>query len=408
MNDDFLSLLDDGQRGRALKPLSHRILRRCRELTRAEAGTIFLVRRAGRQRFLESLSVQNDRLKLPDASFRVPYDRRSIAGYVATTGEALFLDDAYAVPEEMPFRFNRAVDEATGYRTRSILSFPLFNFAGHVIGVMQLMNRLADDHGRVLPFERRHEEMIKPVNAVLGRALEQADAMDRIADANAKLRLRNRELRLERERVVALQAETEDAFRLSVRLLAKAAEIHDDDTGQHILRVNEYSYALARRAGMPRAFCDDIRYLAQLHDVGKMSVDQAVLKKKGRLNDEEYAEMKRHTVYGYEILKESDRLGMAAEIALSHHEQWTGGGYPNGIAGEDIPIAARIVAIADVYDALRSPRVYKPAFDHAKTVSIIVDGDDRLDPEEHFDPRLLRVFADHHGDFAEVWGTLST
>lgn len=405
MLDEFLQFLDDGQRGRSLRPLSHRILRRCRELTRAEAGTIFLIRRQGRVRFLESLSVQNDRLRLPDASFRAPHDRRSIAGYVAVTGETLFLDDAYAVPEAMPFRFNRAVDEATGYRTRSILSFPLFNFAGDVIGVMQLMNRVAED-GSVLPFERRHEEMIRPVNAVLGRALEQADAMDRIAEANSKLRVRNRELRQQRQRVEALRVETEEAFRVSVRLLAKAAELHDDDTGQHIQRVNEYAYALARRAGLPRAFCDDIRYLAQLHDVGKMSVDQAVLKKKGRLDDAEFAEMKRHTVYGYEILRVSDRMGMAAEIALNHHEQWAGGGYPNGVAGESIPVSARIVAIADVYDALRSARPYKQAFDHARAVEIIVRGDDRIDPAAHFDPRLLRVFARHHGDFAEVWETL--
>jgi HD-GYP domain-containing protein (c-di-GMP phosphodiesterase class II) len=399
---DVLSLLDVGQGRQSLRTISRRILQKCRETARAEAGTIFLIRRRGRTRALESMSVQNDRIRLQDRSFLVPYDTRSIAGYVAVTGETVFIDDAYAVPLGRPYSFNRAVDMATGYRTRSILSFPLRNFQGQVIGVMQLMNRQGEA-GETLPFEPAHEQMIAPVNAVLGRALEQAEALEVIAEANSKLRQRNRELREERARVVALQSETEEAFRTSVRLLARAAELHDKDTGQHIVRVNEYAAFLARRAGMSRDFCEEIHYTAQLHDVGKMSVDSAILHKKGGLDPTEIAEMHKHTVYGWEILRASDRLSMAAEIALSHHEQWCGGGYPRGLAGEAIPVAARIVAIADVYDALRSARPYKPAFPHERAFEIMTRGDGRIRPAEHFDPKLLDLFARHEADFAAIW-----
>ncbi len=402
MMEDFLSFLDVGQGQQSLRTLSRRILRKCRQVTCAESGTIFLLRRRGRTRALESVSVQNDRIRLPDRSFLVPYDTRSIAGYVAVTGEVVVIEDAYAVPLGRPYGFNRAVDMATGYRTRSILTFPLRNLQGRVIGVLQLMNRLGEG-GESLPFEPAHEQMIAPVNAVLGRALEQAEVLDVVADANGKLRQRNRELREERARVVALQQETEEAFRTSVRLLARAAELHDKDTGQHIVRVNEYAHLLARNAGLPKVFCDEIRYTAQLHDVGKMSVDAAILYKKGRLTGNKITQMQRHTVYGWQILRASDRLSMAAEIALSHHEQWTGGGYPRGLAGEAIPVAARIVAVADVYDALRSARPYKSAFSHARAVEIMTGGDDRIRPADHFDPRLLSIFARRHAEFDAIW-----
>ena len=146
---------------------------------------------------------------------------------------------------------------------------------------------------------------------------------------------------------------------MSIRLLARAAEIHDENTAHHVERVNEYSYFLATELGQPRAFCDVLRYSAQLHDVGKMSVNVAVLRKQGPLDDDERDEMMRHPIYGWEILSASDRLGMAAEIALNHHEQWNGGGYPVGRKGEQIPISARIVALADIYDAMTTVRCYQ-------------------------------------------------
>jgi len=117
--------------------------------------------------------------------------------------------------------------------------------------------------------------------------------------------------------------------------------------------------------------------------------------------------MMRHPEYGYQILSASDRLQMAAEIALNHHEQWDGSGYPAGRKGKEIPLSARIVTLADIYDALRSKRSYKPGFTHDQTWRIILEGDDRFEPSSHLDPKLLEIFSEHHGGMAEIWDSLS-
>ncbi|MGF7173634.1 HD domain-containing phosphohydrolase [Azospirillum doebereinerae] len=382
-----------------LRSLSGRVLHKCRELTAAEAGSVFMLRGQGRSRQLEAVSVQNDVIRAKTASFTIPVDPSSIVGHVAATGETVLIDDAYAMGEDRPYRFNPGFDQRTGFRTRSIMAFALKGFRGKPVGVVQLINRRSADSAGPLPFLLDHEAMIAPVNHLVGRALERAATLERLKE-------RNRALAQERRRVAEQQKETERAFMVSVNLLARAAEVHDEDTGNHILRVNEYAYALAKWAGCPRAFCDELRFSAALHDVGKMSVDQAVLHKRGRLDDREMAEMRRHPVYGHAILVTSDRLKMAAEIALSHHEQWGGGGYPNRLKGEEIPLSARIVAIADCYDALRSKRPYKPSFSHDKTVNILTLGDDRLDPVQHFDPRLIALFAERHMEFDRIWEEL--
>lgn len=393
--------------GESVQPLCGRVLRKCRDLTGAEAGTIFVVRGRGRNRALEAVSVQNDVVRTRSATFVVPFGAPSIAGYVGTSGETVFVDDAYAIPPERSYKFNRGFDDKTGFRTHSILCFALRNYQEKIIGVVQLINRRGATPGAILPFLPAHEAMIAPVNHLAGRAIERARNLERIAEQNRKLRDSNRMLRAERQRVERQQQETESAFMVSVELLAHAAELHDLDTGNHILRVNEYSYALARRAQQPKDFCDAIRIFAALHDVGKMSVDKAILHKKGRLDAAEMAEMQRHATYGYEILRNSERLAMAAEIAHCHHEKWAGTGYPSGLKGEDIPLSARIVAIADIYDALRSQRPYKPGFSHERSVEIILKGDDRIDPIEHFDPWLLKLFAESQDEFARIWDTLS-
>ncbi len=401
---EFLEFVE-GQKNQSLDELLAKVLRKSRLMTKAEAGTIFIVKRRGRENWLEPASIQNDAIKVRRGDFVVPIGPGTIAGYVAHSEKSLLLDDVYHIPKRAPYKFDPS-REHKGYRTQSMLCFPLKNYQDDVIGVVQLINCKPHARSQTQAFPEEVVELVAPFARVIGHSIERAAMMDEIQAKNVKLRERNRQLNLQQTQIAALQAETEDAFQLSITLLARAAEIHDEETGNHIVRVNEYSYFVAKRLAMPDAWCDEIRYSAQLHDVGKMSVDSAVLKKKGGLDAGERAEMDRHTVYGHRILVASPRLKMGAEIALSHHEKWNGTGYPNGLKAEQIPLAARIVQVADVYDALRSARPYKPAFTHARTTEILTLGDDRINPMDHFDPALITLYRDCHQEFAAIWDRL--
>ncbi len=403
---EFLEFIESSK-PESVEKLMRRVLLKSRELTGAEAGTIFIVRGRGRSRRLEAADSQNDVIAVKPASFVVPMTPSSIAGFTATTGETVFVEDLYDLPHSVPYTFDRRFDKKHGYHSRSMLSFPLLNYDRTVVGVVQLINRRTDDVDRPLAFGEEQAGLIVPVNHIVGSAIERAEMLGRIKAQNVRLRDRNRTLAEQREKIAALHEETEEAFQLSINLLARAAEVHDTNTAAHVLRVNEYSYFIAKTCGMPANFCDEIRYSAQLHDVGKMSVDGMVLRKKGPLDADERAEMNQHPFFGYQILESSDRLQMAAAIALSHHERWDGTGYPNGRQGEEIPIEARIVALADIYDALRSARPYKAGLSHDQTCKIILEGDERMDPESHLDPDLRRLFADYHTGMAEIWDRLA-
>lgn len=401
---EFLEFVE-GQKQGSVKQLLNRVLEKSRMLTKAEAGTIFIARRRGANRWLEPVSVQNDAVSVRRTDFIVPIGPGTIAGYVAHSGKTVRIEDVYQIPGRSPYRFDPRF-ERRNYTTRSMFCFPLKNFQDEVIGVVQLLNCRPKSNRPPVAFPEDVEKLVAPVARVVGNSIERAEMLEKIREKNRVLATRNQQLAEQRGRILALQEETEEAFQVSVTLLARAAEIHDEETGNHILRVNEYSYAVAKMLDMPDNWCDEIRYSAQLHDVGKMSVDAAVLKKKGPLDSDERAEMNRHTVYGHQILKVSPRLVMGAEIALHHHEKWDGTGYPNGLAGDKIPMSARIVQIADIYDALRSKRPYKPSFSHKKTVEILTVGDDRIDPFGHFDPKIIELFKDRHREFDAIWKRL--
>ncbi len=189
--------------------------------------------------------------------------------------------------------------------------------------------------------------------------------------------------------------------------LLQASMLKDQDTGHHIERVNEYSKCLCGRLlGHPlypqvdRQYVEDIAFLAAMHDVGKIGISDNILNKTGPLDDWEWALMKEHTINGAYILSTYPNP-MAAEIALRHHEWWDGSGYPHGFGGDMIPLAARIVAIADVYDALRMKRSYKEAIDHEHTVAIIGQN-----AGSHFDPSLVRHFEAVNRQFREIFVAL--
>jgi hypothetical protein len=404
--EEFLEFIEYS-RPQPVRRLLRRVLLKSRELTGAEAGTIFIVRGRGRSRRLAAADTQNDVIRVKPAEFVVPITKSSIAGFTAATGQTVFIDDLYEISADLPFGHDSSFDKAHGYCSRSMLAFPLTNHYRRVIGVVELINRRDPKTGGPVPFSPEQADLIVPFNHIVGGAIERADMLERITHKNKRLRERNRQLAEQRARIAALQDETEEAFQVSIRLLARAAELHDTNTANHVARVNEYAFMLAKKVGMPSRFCDEIRYSAQLHDVGKMSVNVAILRKRGRLDEEEWAEMMRHPEFGHHILAASDRLKMAAEIALNHHEHWDGTGYPNRRRGDEIPLSARIVTLADIYDALRSERPYKPGLTHEEARHIILEGDDRTDPEAHFDPQLLRIFADSHQEMNAIWRSLA-
>jgi putative two-component system response regulator len=209
-----------------------------------------------------------------------------------------------------------------------------------------------------------------------------------------------------------------------VHCLASAAEFRDDDTGQHVIRVGHFAKLIAHHAGLPRSFVDMIGFAAQLHDVGKIGIPDSILLKPGPLTEEEFDFMRRHCDMGNRVLSashvcdrilfgaddvEADGLSpseetwispvsvMAATIAMTHHEKWDGSGYPNGLAGEDIPIEGRITAIADVFDALSSKRPYKDAFPIDRCFEILREGRGK-----HFDSQLVDVFLSRRSDIEQI------
>lgn len=191
------------------------------------------------------------------------------------------------------------------------------------------------------------------------------------------------------EEVGKATAEIREREREAVFRLARAAEFRDPETGAHIQRMAHYSKLIAAQLGLDQAQQDLILEAAPMHDVGKLGTPDMILLKPGKLTPEEFAVMKQHAAIGWEILKGSaaPTLQVAAEIAHTHHEKYDGSGYPRGLAGEQIPLFGRIVAIADVFDALTSARPYKPAWELDKAWAFIAEG-----RGTHFDPACTDAF----------------
>ncbi len=198
------------------------------------------------------------------------------------------------------------------------------------------------------------------------------------------------------DKALHLQAEVEKAVavikereREALEILGLVAEYNDTDTGQHTVRVAKVSKLLAKELGQDEEFQNTLEWAAPLHDIGKVGIPDSLLNKNGPLTDEEFDLMRTHTTKGHAILKNatSEYLRMGAIVSLSHHEKWNGTGYPNGLKGEDIPLAGRIVAIADVFDAVSSNRAYKEAWDFDQIIGLIT-----LERGKHFDPDVVDAF----------------
>lgn len=243
----------------------------------------------------------------------------------------------------------------------------------------------------------------KPFNAVIVRQKVQNHLELKAYRDNLEALVQERTKELE-ERTMQLGASRE-AIIMGMSLMS---DRHDGVTGEHIWRIKKYTKILADKVAesFPEILTPDmakqISLFSPLHDVGKIGISDSVLKKTEVLTPEEFEIMKSHTLVGADMLRKTELLltegggrsdlETAAEIAEYHHERYDGTGYPYGLKGEAIPLSARIVAIADVYDALRSPRQYKEAFTHEEAMRVITVGDGRTDPN-HFDPKILGVFT---------------
>lgn len=247
-------------------------------------------------------------------------------GYTVRTGESLLIDDAY-----QDERFDRSSDEKTHYRTTSVMTMPLEDSQGQVMGVFQAINKQGAD-----VFSSQDLERLRLTAVYSSKTVESA----------------------------RLTAELEATQREIIHILGEASEYRSQETGDHIQRVAETSYLLAQYYGLNPNECEEIRLATPMHDLGKIGIPDAVLNKPGQLTNTEYAVMKSHSVIGEEMLNASNRklLRFAAMVAGSHHEWWDGSGYPRRLKGENIPVAGRICAVADVLDALASPRCYKEAW----------------------------------------------
>jgi putative two-component system response regulator len=193
------------------------------------------------------------------------------------------------------------------------------------------------------------------------------------------------------EEVRKATSEVRQRERETVIRLSKAAEFRDPETGAHILRMAHYSELIARGLGLSVEDQELLLEAAPMHDIGKVGIPDNILLKPGRLDPEEFEIMKRHAILGYEILKDSSSrvLQAGAEIARAHHEKFDGSGYPNGTKGKDIPIFSRIVAVADVFDALTSERPYKKAWTLEQAVDHM-----KANSGSHFDPECVVIFFD--------------
>jgi HD-GYP domain-containing protein (c-di-GMP phosphodiesterase class II) len=367
--------------------LLERILLEARQLTNADAGSLYIKENEK----LKFSYTQNDTLqkKLPPgrkliySTFSIPINNQTVSGYVANTGEALNIPDAYKLTTGLPYSFSSSYDELSGYRTKSMLTFPLKTNRGDTIGVLQLINA-KDARNTVVPFSKKDEPLILHFANMAAVAIERAQMT-----------------------------------RALILRTIRMAELRDPkETGAHVNRVASYAVAIyevwAGAYGIPKDVIDKnrdiLRMAAMLHDVGKVAIADAILKKPGKLDEEEREAMKLHTIMGARLF--SDRYSefdeAAAIVALNHHERWDGTGYPgfvnandgkalpgyenrDGTArpkkGEEIPVFGRLVALADVYDALGSRRAYKERWDEGQVLEELEVG-----AGTYFDPVIIETF----------------
>ncbi len=367
--------------------LMEHLLSRAREFVSADAGSIY-IKDGDHLKFTytQNKTLQDripEREKLIYSIYSIPIDETSLAGYVAGNGEILNIPDVYNLDQSLPFKFSKIFDIASDYKTQSVLTLPLKSPHDKIIGILQIINS-QDNKGNIRAFSKNDEEIMYHFASVAAVALRRAKMT-----------------------------------RSMILRMIKMAELRDPkETGAHVNRVAEYSIELYERWAVRHGILEEernynrdiLRMAAMLHDVGKVAISDMILKKPGRLNKEEFETMKGHSLHGARLFRmmESEYEEAASIVTFTHHEKWDGSGYPGhvdiltgipdekymlpdgsarGKKGEEIPIFGRIVALADVFDALSSARVYKNAWREEDVLALI-----RKESGAHFDPELVEIF----------------
>ncbi len=397
--DSLNKLILELSRVKDLDILMEHILTNARRVVNADAGSIYIANGSR----LNFSYTQNETLqkrlkpgeKLIYSTFSLRIDKKSIAGYVASTGSPLNIENVYKIDPASPYQFSKEFDEASDYRTESVLTIPLISSNDSMLGVLQIINA-HNSNSSVVAFSEEDKEIMTHFASIASVALEKAQMT----------------------RAIILR-------------MIRMAKLRDPkETGDHVNRVGAFSVELydrwAARRNIPQRTIDNnrdiLRMAAMLHDVGKVGISDLILKKPGRFEKDEFEIMKQHTILGARLFSgnKSELDAAASQVALSHHEHWDGSGYPGhidihtglplkdhtgpggkplGKKGEEIPLFGRIVALADVYDALSSSRSYKDAWDESEVLKEI-----RKESGRYFDPELVEVFMSAYDVIRSIRG----
>ncbi|KJU86925.1 response regulator receiver modulated metal dependent phosphohydrolase [Candidatus Magnetobacterium bavaricum] len=284
-----------------------------------------------------------------------------VAGYAANTREIQIVTDAYK-----DFRFSSTTDKKLSYVTNTILAVPLFDKKDNVIGVIEAINKKQGF------FTNIDAELLLLLSQYVSTTLENVFLHNKLRDTNTKL----------------------------ISKLSTAAEFKDDESSKHTTRVALYSKILAEGYGLQKDETEVIKLVSPLHDAGNIGIPNSILKKPAQLTIEEFEIVKTHSIIGYNILKDEDNdiLQIAATIARDHHERWDGTGYPNRTKGHNISIHGRMVAIADVFDALTSMRPHRAPWTIEKTIELLI-----AEKGKHFEPYLVDIFVSKLKEVKEIY-----
>ena len=327
-----------------------------RALTSSDRCTVWVVSE-DKQTIWTKVAQGMDLIELPMGS--------GIVGSAISNQEKIIIDDVY-----IDDRFNPDIDKQTGYITKSMMVIPMFDNDDEIIGAFQVINH----KGAKETFDKRDMERLMLASTYAAETLVS----------------------------VRLTQEIEDTQREVVFTMGAVGESRSKETGNHVRRVAEYSKILALEYGLSVEEAELLKQASPMHDIGKIAIPDAVLNKPGRFNAQERLIMDQHATLGHDMIKDSTRplLKTAAIVSYEHHEKWDGSGYPNNLSGEDIHIFGRITALADVFDALGSDRVYKKAWSDEKILKLFKE-----ERGKHFDPTLIDIFFENLDKFYKVRDT---